>query len=959
MKNKKKRMIEHMMLFMMMLFLIPINLSFTTAYANEQTTGSVRYIVEETLHYYILDGDTTGYYQIDSANDLNTLAKVVNKEEVAVVVIDKNGEKTVASIEDIPNQNAKLMNDIDATEVILNAIGNQEYSYNGIFDGNNYTITVGGYAQSALFGFVGNSGTIKNVTVEAKGLVIANNAKSHYALIVDVNDGVIDRCTAVGMLSKTSGLNGIATIAGIVCENRGSIKNCVNHTNILISWGSSSEKKDFLFVAGICARNVGGKIENSSNIGNITAIAGPNVRIAGIVAEVASGDVANCYNSGVITQGGAVLNCRTAGVIAQITDLNEGVSGVFVSNCVNVGTIKGTLAVGGVIGNAAGINTAEDIVIKNCYNKGNVISDGGYAAGIVMQAKYTTIIQCVNLGNVSSKDVNTAGILGGSGTAGNVTIRDCYNHGNIQSNGNTSSNAIAGVAGQICTSCIVSNCYNDGTITGGHSIGGIVGLVATSGNDVKISDCYNCGQVTAMAASGDNDAYYVGGIVGLWSNSTTGGSLENCYSTDHTIYKETVLVETMQGTDETTWSGYVIGRPAEHTVISGKIDAYSYSKEDWDNKINMLSVAYNPVTNIVSWNNILNSLYDNNSSMYAPWNINGTEAVLVIKKNQEELPTPTVTPTQVPTITVTPAPTVTIMPGVTFVESTNEIILNEQGEEVTFLVQKVGTTNQLSVANLSSEEEAMVVWESTDEMVAEIDNNGNVTMKSSGMAELIVTIGEGENKRIERIVVIVAEKPEFYNEPTEAIEYIRLGTSWADIPVVRTLFLGDSVDIAFWGVKNWKKEKYEYHWESSDETVMTTDGVGYIQANAPGVATLSLKLKNKATGKFLNVKSIEVVVPEDIKMPIMLGTSSENTFESLVLKRNERVDLNFYGIENWNEEMYECQWTSSEPTVVWVDNEGNLTPVQEGKAIITLTMIEKETGNPLYVIPVEVVVPEM
>ena len=192
------------------------------------------------------------------------------------------------------------------------------------------------------------------------------------------------------------------------------------------------------------------------------------------------------------------------------------------------------------------------------------------------------------------------------------------------------------------------------------AIGGIVGLVATSGNDVKISDCYNCGQVTATDASGDNDAYYVGGIVGLWSNSTTGGSLENCYSTDHTIYKETVLVETMQGTDETTWSGYVIGRPAEHIVISGKIDAYSYSKEDWDHKIDMLSVAYNPVTNIVSWNNVLNSLYDNNSSMYAPWNINGTEAVLVIKKNQEELPTPTATPTQVPTITVTPAPTVTI-----------------------------------------------------------------------------------------------------------------------------------------------------------------------------------------------------------------------------------------------------------------------------------------------------------
>lgn len=965
---KTKRMVENIMLWIMVLLFIPSNFCLMTAYAKEEAKSGTTYIVEDELKYYIPEGKTTGYYQIDTADDLNILAKVVKKEKVTVVVRNKNGE-AVASIDDIPNHNAKVMNSIDATEAILNVIGTKEYPYNGEFSGDNYTITVSNYSDSALFGFVGTTGTVKNVRIETKGMVIANNEEAHYALLVNVNHGMIDQCVITGTMSKTSGLIGVAEIAGIVCENSGIIRNCVNNTDILVSGESFSNKKDFLFVAGVCARSVGGKIENSSNTGNITVIGGPNVRISGIVAEVASGTVANCSNSGAINQSGTIANCRTAGIIAQITDLNQGVRGVSVSNCINTGAITGTLAVGGIIGNAAGISDAEDIMITNCYNTGNVSSKGGYAGGIVMQAKYITIKKCTNIGNVNSKGVNTAGILGGSGTVGNVTIRDCYNHGVIKASGEASSNAIAGIVGQVCTSCIVSNCYNDGTVIGGHNVGGIVGLVAKSGDNVVVSDCYNCGQITATLASGDNNAYCVGGIVGLWSSSAKNGTMERCYSTNATIYKGTILVEDEKGTSENDWSGYVIGMPVENMKSLKEIGAYSYSVENWENKINTLSTAYNVVENVVQCDNILNSLYYSDNSAYIAWN--GTN--LVIKEKEElvqptitvtpvltSIPTPSATATPVPTIspipTVTVVPTITTMPGMTFVESTNEIILDEQGNKVTFLVQEVGTTNQLSIANLSLEEN--VVWESTNKNVVEVDKNGHVTMKHFGMAEIIVTIGEGENKRTETIVVIVEEESKIKNDPTEALEAIRLGTSWSDISLVRTLFLGERMDIDFWGVKNWMREKYEYDWESSDESVMTTDEVGYIQANTSGVATLSLRLKNKETGNFLNVKSMQVVIPENTEAPILLGTSSSCTFDSLVLRRNERVDLNFYGVENWKAEAYDYQWISSEPTIVWVDNVGNVTPVQEGEAIVTLIMIEKETGNALYVMPVEVMVIE-
>lgn len=968
MKNLKKRMATSVLLLMMVFFLMPSNLSFLTVYASEEMKDGTIYIVDNQLKYYIPNGNTTGYYQIGTADDLNTLAKVVNQESVTVVVINKNGEEILASIEAIPNQNAKLMNHIDATEVVLNAIGTSVSPYNGTFDGNNYTITVSNYSGSALFDFVGNTGIIKNVIIETKGMVIANNEASHYALLANSNTGLIDCCITKGTMSKTSGLSGTAEIAGIVCENRGIIRNCVNNTNMIISGESMSNKSDFLFTAGICARNVGGKLENSSNTGNITIIGGPSVRIAGIVAELASGTTANCSNSGTIVQSGMAGNCRTAGVIAQITDLNKGVSGVSVSNCVNTGTITGTLAVGGVVGNAAGISTAEDIIITNCYNTGNVVSTGGYAGGVVMQAKYVTILKCTNIGNISSEGVNTAGILGGSGTVGNVIIRNCYNHGTIRANGEASSNAIAGIIGQACTSCIVSNCYNDGDVTGDHNVGGIVGLVATSGDNVLISDCYNCGQVTAILSDADNNSYCVGGIVGLWSNSTKGGKLERCYSANHVIYKRTTVTEDEKGTSENGWSGYVIGKPVDDVTILTEIGAYRYSAQDWTNKVNALNIAFDTVENAMKWDKVLNSLYYSDNTIYIPWNTTEKGAVCLVQEVLQSTVTPVLTSTPTPSVTVTPVPTVspiptvtivptiTTIPGMTFIQSGNEIILDKQGKEVTSLIQIVGTTNQLSIANLSVEEK--VVWESTNKNVVEIDEHGNVIMKHFGMAELIAAIGEGEKQRTETIVVIVEEEPEIKNDPVEALEYIRLGTSWNDIPLVRTLFLGEHMDIDFWGVKSWMREKYEYYWESSDETVMTTDEVGYIQANSSGVATLSLKLKNKETGNFLNVESMQIVVPENTEAPILLGTSSSYTFDSLMLRRNERVDLNFYGVENWREEAYEYQWTSSEPTVVWVDNVGNLTPVQAGKAIITLTMMEKETGNPLYVMPVEVMVVE-
>ena len=306
----------------------------------------------------------------------------------------------------------------------------------------------------------------------------------------------------------------------------------------------------------------------------------------------------------------------------------------------------------------------------------------------------------------------------------------------------------------------------------------------------------------------------------------------------------------------------------------------------------------------------------------------------------------------------TSAPTATPVPGVVTVPTTGERVVDREGNHASALVQGMDTTNRLTIPGLTDVTGTRVTWESTDTNVVEVNENGELTMRNPGMSEIVITVGEGRNARTETIVIVVEEEPEIKNDPAEAWTNVLLGPAKNDTKPVRTLLPGEMDDINFWGVKNWEKDKYEYVWESSDESVLVTDNFGKVTAKKAGTATLSLKLKNKETGKYLSVKSVEVLVPESAENKIKLGTSKENTFETVNLSQNERIDLNFYGVKNWKKEDYDYIWVSSDVTKVWVDKYGKLTPVLPGTATVTLIMVDKKTGIPGLVIPVDVTVLE-
>lgn len=185
---------------------------------------------------------------------------------------------------------------------------------------------------------------------------------------------------------------------------------------------------------------------------NITTAESSNV---GLFASLASGAVIR----NVTTAGSISVSVNNVGGIAGNADGN-----VTIENCKNTASIKGSKAVGGILG----------------YS----YPDSGFV----------TISSCVNMGNVTASSRQAGGIAGN--IEGTHVIRDCYNQGNISGSG------AAGILGRGAKGVSVSNSYTIGTIgTNGYALIGSLG----SGTSCEVSNSYGLeGNGSALTYSSNN-----------------------------------------------------------------------------------------------------------------------------------------------------------------------------------------------------------------------------------------------------------------------------------------------------------------------------------------------------------------------------------------------------------------------------------------------------------------------
>ncbi len=335
------------------------------------------------------------------------------------------------------------------------------------------------------------SGTISNLTSGSESdskttLAMPSGALASYTAggIAGRNRGEIAKCTN---LTQIEGYN--YALGGIVGENYGTISSCSNKAKVFIDQTSLADtdvsSKDFL-LGGIAGNSLAGTIKSCQNQAEIGGVKYDEKRaiqgnIGGIVGQNGNDStITNCVNYGTI---GENMRADASGGIAGSS------AGTITSDTLDTTISKFTVNLGKIIGNRAGGivgdwnnfgATTPTIVVKNCYNKGEVT---GY-----------------------HKDAFAGGIVGL--TQNNQTdskIENCLNFGKIGALATT----VGGIVGQSYATFSIKNCANYGTLSG-FKIGGIVGYVY---NTITLDYVLSTGSLSP-ADSKSSTSFSVGGIVG-------------------------------------------------------------------------------------------------------------------------------------------------------------------------------------------------------------------------------------------------------------------------------------------------------------------------------------------------------------------------------------------------------------------------------------------------------------
>ena len=282
----------------------------------------------------------SGTYSISTPYELAKLATMTNNGLI--------GECT----EFVLAKNIDLSGIANWTPIgLFEAMQSHDLAFNGIFDGNGYTISGLKFQESEL-GSVGLFGTtygatIKNLSIEEADIDV-KNATFSSILVGYAMETTIDNCLVEGEMDIAKSLY-LGSIAGNI--EYSSVSNCkaraaMNITNFANYSGG--------FIGAI---HLNSKIKNSSadvSINTISSVAGfIGVAIGQSLIEnsYANVDITNTYNN---KYNAAFIN---------------NAEGVTLNNCYSKGTI--TSATGkhnGFIATAGWDNVSGNLVLNNCYN---------------------------------------------------------------------------------------------------------------------------------------------------------------------------------------------------------------------------------------------------------------------------------------------------------------------------------------------------------------------------------------------------------------------------------------------------------------------------------------------------------------------------------------------------------------------------------------------------------------
>ena len=259
------------------------------------------------------------YYLIDSVEDLYWFANEVNTNSRTNINarltadIKLNGENKVL------NDDGSLISN-PSTLQTWTPIGTESTPFKGEFDGQGKTIrglyfNDSGKDYVSLFGYVGENGTIKDVTL--KDSYVSGNERVG-GICGYNNGGTLQNCHNTGTVSGAQSVGGVCgenRNSGIIqkCDNAGTVSGTgesiggvcgVNAANLNSTptiqecYNTGKVSSTWFRVGGVCGNNNGGTVKKSYNTGTVSG----EDTVGGVCGENNySGTVNGCYTTGVVT----------------------------------------------------------------------------------------------------------------------------------------------------------------------------------------------------------------------------------------------------------------------------------------------------------------------------------------------------------------------------------------------------------------------------------------------------------------------------------------------------------------------------------------------------------------------------------------------------------------------------------------------------------------------------------
>jgi len=334
-------------------------------------------------------------------------------------------------------------------------IGDDDEPFSGSFDGSGFSVS--------------------NLKLD-----ITENGKSG-ALFGRLEGGVIENLNIldcdINVFCESGDNRGLATAAGLIAENAGTVNKCKVSGNIN-SYVRCDDKKNFSAAGGICGYNYG-TVSNCINEAEISSRLSLDAdKNTAIKSETLNEPyVGFCY-------AGGIAGCDY-GTVSECTNYGS-VNGETVTTN-PMGLVYDQLSAGGIAG-----DVGYDNKVYDCDNFGNVNGSTTcgmcYTGGIAGFSNCASIERCGNRGEINSKVIESrddkCASAGGISGGGEVKIKDCYNAGAITAktvpsvDNNTEYVGLVFVGGVCSSPCEISNCYNIGKINADQicTITGIGGI---------------------------------------------------------------------------------------------------------------------------------------------------------------------------------------------------------------------------------------------------------------------------------------------------------------------------------------------------------------------------------------------------------------------------------------------------------------------------------------------------